>query len=137
MLDDTLRRELDEQVTAGLTAALGSTLQERLSRRLLESEWRLVGEIVRNFVAETLVAQPNGRPSPPRSTRGDSMRRELRELLAFQRSPSGRKAARLTPLIAAETAEAINDRSGEARPCRGSSSELQGAFPILKNPQSP
>ena len=38
MLTDTLRRELDEQVAVGLTAALGASLQERLSRRLLESE---------------------------------------------------------------------------------------------------
>lgn len=136
MLDDALRRELNEQVTAGLTAALGSTLQERLSRRLLDQEWRLIGEIVRNFITETLVpSRTDAIAAEVYARRFDEQ--ELRELLTFQRSAVGRKAARLTPLIAAETAEAINDQIQRSPALPRLVEQLQGAFPILKNPQSP
>jgi len=136
MLDDALRRELNEQVTAGLTAALGSTLQERLSRRLLDTEWRVIGEIVRNFVTETLVpSRTDAIAAEVYARRFDE--HELRELLTFQRSAVGRKAARLTPLIAVETAEAINDQIQRSPALPRLVEQLQGAFPVLKNPQSP
>jgi uncharacterized protein DUF2059 len=136
MLDDNLRRELNEQVAVGLTTALGSTLQTRLNRRLQDMEWRLVSEIVGRFVTDTLV------PSRTDDLAADVYARrfdeaELRELLAFQRSAVGRKAARLTPLIAIETAQAINDeiRSSPALPRMVE--ELERAFPVLRIPESP
>ena len=91
MLDDTLRRELNDQVAAGLTAAVGSTLQTRLNRRLLDMEWRLVADIVRRFVSDTLV------PSRTDELAADVYARrfdepELRELSPSSDRPS---AARL------------------------------------------
>jgi hypothetical protein len=136
MLDDTLRRELSEQVTGGLTIAVASTLQTKLGRRLLDVEWRILSEIVGRFVADTLVpSRTDELAAEVYARRFDEA--ELRELLAFQRSPVGRKAARLTPLIAIETAQAINEeiRSSPALPRLVE--ELERAFPVLKNPESP
>src|SRR2546426_301182 len=62
---------------------------------------------------------------------------ELRELLRFQQSAVGRKAARLTPVIASETAQAID---GEIRSSPGLPrmlAALQRAFPVLKPSESP
>jgi hypothetical protein len=136
MLDDTLRRELNEQVTGGLTLAVASTLQTKLGRRLLDVEWRILSEIVGRFVADTLV------PSRTDELAGEVYARrfdeaELRELLAFQRSPVGRKAARLTPLIAIETAQAINEEIRISPALPRLVDELERAFPVLKNPESP
>jgi hypothetical protein len=136
MLDDTLRRELNEQVATGLTAAVASTLQARLNRRLLDMEWRLVSEIVRRFVRDTLV------PSRTDEIAADVYARrfdeaELRELLAFQRSAVGRKAAQLAPQIAIETAQAINDEIRSSAALPRMVEELQGAFPVLSMPESP
>jgi hypothetical protein len=136
MLDDTLRRELNEQVTAGLTAAVGSSLQTRLSRRLLDSEWRLVSEIVSRFVSDTLVpGRTDELAADVYARRFDEA--ELRELLAFQQSAVGRKAARLAPLIAIETAQAINDEIRTSPALPRLVDELQGAFPVLRAPESP
>jgi hypothetical protein len=54
LVDDTVRRGLDEQVYTSLMQAMSATLQERLSRRLLDVEWGLLSGIVRRFVAQTL-----------------------------------------------------------------------------------
>jgi hypothetical protein len=136
MLDDALRSELNEQVAVGLTAAVGSTLQVRLNRRLQDMEWRMVAEIVRRFVGNTLL------PSRTDDLAADVYMRqfneaELRELLAFQRSAVGRKAARLAPLIAAETARAINDEIRNSPALPRMVEELQGEFPVLRTPDSP
>jgi hypothetical protein len=136
MLDDTLRRELNEQVTAGLTAAVGSTLQTRLNRRLLDMEWRLVSEIVRRFVSDTLApTRTDELAADVYARRFDEA--ELRELLAFQRSAVGRKAAQLAPLLAVETAEAINAEIRTSPALPRLVEELQGAFPVLRTPESP
>src|SRR5262245_16086023 len=136
MVSDALRRELNDQVTTGLTAAVGSTLEVRLSRRLLDREWRLIGEFVRVFVNETLV------PSRTDEIAADIYARrfdeaELRELLVFQRSAVGRKAARLAPVIAAETAQAINNEIRRSTALPRLVENLQGAFPVLRLPESP
>jgi hypothetical protein len=135
MLDDTVRRELNEQVAAGLTTAVGSTLQTRLNRRLLDMEWRLVAEIVRRFVSDTLV------PGRTDELAADIYVRqfdeaELRELLTFQRSAVGRKATRLAPTIAVETAEAINQEIQSSPAMPRMVQELQSVFPVLKPPES-
>src|SRR5262249_11430431 len=133
---DSLRRELDEQVAAGLTTALGSSLQERLNRRLHDSEWRLVSEIVRRFVGDTLVP-----------TRTDELaarvyarhfdEAELSQLVAFQSSPVGRKAAQLAPVIASETAVAINEEIRNSPALPRLVAEFQREFPVLRMPESP
>src|SRR5262245_25551587 len=106
MVDDTIKRGLDEQVTAGMIQSVATALQDRLNRRLQDVEWRVLSGIVRRFVTETFT------PSRTEEIAAQSYARnfdatELRELLQFHRSPVGRKAARLSPVIAGETAQAI------------------------------
>jgi hypothetical protein len=135
-VDDVARRRVDEQVTAGVVRAVGISLQERLSRRLLEVEWRMIAGIVERFVHETL---------PPKRTEEIAAEvylrhfdeAELRELLAFQRSPAGRKLARLSPAIAADTTKLIEHelRSSPAMP--DMLVELRRAFPVLGVGESP
>ncbi|HXJ83303.1 MAG TPA: DUF2059 domain-containing protein [Candidatus Methylomirabilis sp.] len=136
MVTDALRRELNEQVTTGLTAAVGSTLEVRLSRRLQDQEWRLIGELVRVFISETLVpSRTDEIAAEIYARRFDEA--ELRELLVFQRSAVGRKAARLGPVIATETAQAINDEIRRSPALPRLVENLQGAFPVLRVPESP
>jgi hypothetical protein len=136
MLTDTLRRELDEQVAVGLTTALGASLQERLSRRLLESEWRLVNEIVRRFVGDTLVPSRTDELAASVYARHFD-EAELRQLVAFQSSPVGRKAARLAPVISVETAQAINDEIRNSPVLPRMVAEFQREFPVLRTTESP
>lgn len=136
LLDDGLRRGLNEEVSAGLTQALGATLQDRLNRRLLEMEWRILAGIVRRFVAETLP------PSRMEEIAAQAYARhfdeaELGELLRFQRSDVGRKAARLTPVIASESARAIDEEIQTSPVMPRMLEELQRAFPVLGPPESP
>ncbi len=136
MLTDTLRRELDEQVVAGLTTALGASLQERLSRRLLESEWRLVNEIVRRFVGDTLAPSRTDELAASVYARHFD-EAELRQIVAFQSSPAGRKAAQLAPVIAVETAQAINDQIRNSPVLPRMVAEFQREFPVLRATESP
>jgi len=136
MLDDTVRRVLEEQVGSGMIRAVSATLEERLSRRLLEVEWQLLANIVRRFVAETL-SQDRTEEIGAEAYARHFDEAELGELLRFQQSAVGRKAARLTPVIASETAQAIDGeiRSSPALPRM--LVELQRAFPVLKPAESP
>lgn len=136
MLNDQSRRSIDEQVTAGLVQSVAAALQERLSRRLLEVEWHTIVTIVRRFVADTL---PSGRideiAAQAYARHFDEA--ELREMVQFQRSPVARKLMRLGPVIAADTAAAIDRdiRSSPAVPAMVE--ELRRAFPVLGAPESP
>ena len=136
MLDDASRRRLEEQVTVGLAQAIGATLQERLSRPLQEVEWNTVARIVRRFVAGTLT------PGRAVEIAADAYAKqfdeaELRELLAFQRTPVARKVARLTPVIAADSARAIDGEIRESAAMPQLVEDLQREFPILRRPESP
>ena len=136
MLTETLRRELDEQVAVGLTTSVGSTLQARLSRPLQESEWRLVTEIVRRFVGDTLVASRTDTLAAAVYARHFD-EAELRQLVQFQGSPVGRKASRLAPVIAAETAQVINDEIRNSPVLPRMVQEFQREFPVLRTTESP
>ena len=136
MLTETLRRELDEQVAVGLTTAVGTTLQTRLNRRLQDAEWRLVSEIVRRFVGDTLVPSRTDELAATVYARHFD-ETELRQLVAFQGSPVGRKAARLAPVIAAETAQAINDEIRNSPVLPRMVQEFQREFPVLRTTESP
>jgi uncharacterized protein len=136
MLTETLRRELDEQVAVGLTTAVGASLQTRLNRPLQESEWRLVTEIVRRFVSDTLVASRTDELAATVYARHFD-EAELRQLVLFQGSPVGRKAARLAPMIAAETAQAINDEIRNSPVLPRMVQEFQREFPVLRTTESP
>jgi len=136
MLTDTLRRELDEQVAVGLTTAVATTLQMRLNRPLQESESRLVTEIVRRFVGDTLVASRTEELAATVYARHFN-EVELRQLVEFQSSPVGRKAARLAPMIATETAQAINDEIRNSPVLPRMAQEFQREFPVLRTTESP
>jgi hypothetical protein len=135
LVDDTVRRGLDEQVYTSLMQAMSATLQERLSRRLLDVEWGLLSGIVRRFVAQTLP------PSRTEEIAAEAYSRhfdegELTDLLRFQRSEVGRKASRLAPVIATETAQAVDGEIRRSPAIPRMVEELQRAFPVLK-PESP
>ena len=136
MLDDASRRRLEEQVTVGLAQAIASTVQERLNRPLLEVEWTLVARIVRRFVADTLP------PARAVEIAAEAYARhfdeaELRELLAFQRSPVARKVARLAPVIATDSARAIDAEIRTSAAMPRMLDDLQREFPVLRAPESP
>jgi len=138
MLDEDARRGLDEQVTAGMIQTIGTTLQDRLNRRLLDVEWRIVADIAKRFVSEALPSS-HAEELAARVYARNFEEAELRELLRFQQSPVGQKAARLAPVIRLETAEAIDaDLRGSAAVPR-MVEELQRQFPVLRSlgPQSP
>ena len=136
MLDDNLRRTLDEQVTKGLVAAVGRTIQERLNRPLQDREWQVITGIVNHFVADSL---------PPSQTEVLAARvyarqfdeGELRQILEFQRSPVGQKVARLSSVIAAETADAIGKELQNSVALPRMIEQLQREFPVLRAPESP
>jgi hypothetical protein len=136
MLTETLRRELDEQVAVRLTTAVGTTLQTRLNRRLQESEWRLVTEIVRRFVGDTLAPSRTDELAATVYARHFD-EAELRQLVLFQGSPVGQKAAQLAPVIAAETAQAINDEIRNSPVLPRMVQEFQREFPVLRTTESP
>lgn len=136
MLNDQSRRGLDEQVVSGLTQSVAAALQERLNRRLQEAEWHAIHTIVRRFVGDTLP------PSRIEEIAAQAYARhfdeaELREMVQFQRSPVARKLMRLGPVIAGDTAAAIDRdiRSSPAVPAMVE--ELRRAFPVLGTPESP
>jgi hypothetical protein len=115
---------------------IGTMLQERLNRRLQDSEGRTLADIVRGFVVRTL---------PPARIQEIAARgyashfdeAELRALLDFQRSEVGRKAARLTPVIGLESAQAVEREIQESPAMPRLMEELQRAFPVLRSPESP
>ena len=107
-----------------------------MNRRLLEVEWQLLAGIVRRFVSETLPPSRTEEIAAQLYT-GHVDEAALRELLRFQRSAAGRKAARLAPVIASETAQAIDGEIRRSAAIPRMLEELQRAFPVLKPPESP
>ena len=135
MMDSAARRALDEQVRATLMVGLTTTLQERLNRRLHDVEVDQLVRIVRSFIIEAL---------PPSRVEEIAARiymryfddAELRELLAFQRTPVARKVARLAPELAASTSDAINREILASTALQDALEELRRAFPVL-GPETP
>ena len=135
-VDDAARKRVDEQIISGLVRTMAGTLQQRLNRRLVDVEWQMLGEIVTRFVRQTL----------PRH-RADELtaevylrhfdEAELRELVAFQSSPVGRKAARLLPTLAIDTTRAIDAELRASPAVADVLVELRRAFPILGGVESP
>ena len=62
---------------------------------------------------------------------------ELKALAEFQRSAVGRKAARLTPAIARETARAIEGEIAQSHALPRLIEELGREFPVLRGPETP
>jgi hypothetical protein len=136
MLDSTARRSIEEPLIASMVQGVAGALQTRLNRRLLEAEWQMVAEIVRRFIAQTLG------PERSEAIAADVYVRhfdadELRALLAFQRSPVGRKTAQLAPVVAAETAQAMDRAIRTSAALPEMLAELRQAFPVLGTSESP
>ncbi len=136
MMDETMRQTLREQVVVGVVRLTAATLEARLSRRLLDVEWRMLARIVDRFVVETL---------PPDRVESLAARvyaahfgdDELRELLRFHGSAVGQKASRLAPTIATETARAIEVELRNSPAVPELMTELGRAFPALGSAESP
>jgi hypothetical protein len=107
-----------------------------LNRRLQEGEVRTLAEIVRGFVRRTLTPE-RIEEIGARAYANHFDDAELRALLDFQRSPVGRKAARLTPVIGMETARAIEAEIQQSPAVPQLMEELQAAFPVLRSFESP
>jgi hypothetical protein len=136
MLDDAMRKTVSEQVASHMLQAIGTTLQERLNRRLYDDEWASVSAIVKRFVSDTF---PPSRTEEITATvyARHFNEAELRELVRFQRSDVGRRSAQLAPVIAVETAQAIDAEIKRSPAVPRLLDELQREFPVLKVPQSP
>jgi len=136
LIDDQAQRGFADQVTLSMLRVIGTTLQERLNRRLQDSEARTLADIVRGFVVRTL---PPARIQEiaARAYASHFDEAELRALLDFQRSEVGRKAARLTPVIALESAQTVEREIQESPALPRLLEELQRAFPVLRSPESP
>lgn len=136
MLESQIRRGIEEQVAAGMTQALRATLQERLNRRLLDTEWQTLIRIVRQLVGEALP------PSRVEELAAEVYVRhfdeaELRQLLEFQRSPVARKVARLAPTISVDIGRAMDREIATSPAITDALDELRREFPVLAPPQSP
>ena len=135
-VDEATRAKVGEGVTGSIVRAVSSSLQERLNRRLLDAEWRILGDIVGRFVRETLPETRIEEIAASVYSRHFT-EPELREMLAFQRSPVGRKLARLSPTINVDTTRAIDDEIRTSPAMRDMLAELQRAFPVLGTGESP
>ena len=136
VIDDQMRQGLSDQVAIGMLRLIGASLQERLNRRLQDAEVRTLAEIIRGFVGQTLTSE-RIEEIAARAYASQFDEAELKALLDFQRSAVGRKAARLTPTIALETAQAIESEIRESPAMPRLIEELQREFPVLRSPESP
>jgi hypothetical protein len=136
MIDDQMRQGLSDQVGIGLLQLIGTSLQERLNRRLQEAEARTLAEILRGFVGRTLTPD-RIEEIAARAYASHFDEAELKALVEFQRSAVGRKAARLTPAIAIETARAIEGEIRQSPAMPRLIEELQREFPVLRSPETP
>jgi hypothetical protein len=131
-----MRQGLSEQVGVSMLRLIGTTLQERLNRRLQDAEVRTLAEIIRGFVGRTLTAE-RIEEIAARAYASQFDEAELKALVEFQRSAVGRKSARLTPVIASETARAIEGEIRESPAMPRLIEELQREFPVLRPPETP
>lgn len=136
LIDDQTRQGLSDQVGIGLLQLIGTRLQERLNRRLHDAEVRTLAEIIRGFVGRTLT-EARIEEISARVYASQFDEAELKALLEFQRSAVGRKAARLTPAIAQETARAIEAEIAQSPALPRLVEEIGQEFPVLRPPQTP
>ena len=136
LIDEQAQRGFADQVGLSMLRVIGTMLQERLNRRLQDSEGRTLADIVRGFVVRTLpparIQEIAARAYASHFDEG-----ELRALLDFQRSAVGRKAARLTPVIGLENAQTVESEIQQSPAMPRLMEELQRAFPVLRSPESP
>jgi len=136
LIDEQAQRGFADQVALSMLRVVVTMLQERLNRRLQDSEVRTLADIVRGFVVRTL---PPARIQEiaARAYASHFDEAELRALLDFHQSEVGRKAARLTPVIGLENAQTVEREIQESPALPRLMEELQQAFPVLRSPESP
>jgi hypothetical protein len=127
---------LSDQVGLGLLQLIGTRLEERLNRRLQESEVRALADSIRAFVGRTLT-EDRVHQIGARIYASSFEETELTALLNFQRSAVGRKAARLTTAISRETARAIQGEVAGSPALPQLIEEIGREFPLLRAPQTP
>jgi hypothetical protein len=136
LIDDQMRQGLSDQVGIGLLQSIGTRLQERLNRQLQDSEVHTLAEIIRAFVGRTLT-QDRVEEIGARVYASQFDEAELKALLEFQRSAVGRKAARLTPVIARETARAIEGEIAQSPALPRLIEAIGNEFPVLRATETP
>jgi hypothetical protein len=136
LIDDQMRQGLSDQVGIGLLQLIGTRLEDRLNRRLQEAEIRALAEMIRGFVGRTLTADRIEQIGA-RVYGSQFDETELKTLVEFQRSAVARKAARLTPEIARETARAIEGEIAQSPALPGLIEEIGREFPVLRAPETP
>jgi hypothetical protein len=136
LIDDQMRQGLSEQVGIGLLQSIGTRLQDRLNRRLQDAEVQRLAEIIRAFVGRTLT-EDRIEAIGARVYASHFDGAELEALVEFQGSAVGRKAARLTPAIARETARAIEGEIAQSPALPRLIEELGREFPVLRAPETP
>ena len=136
LVDDQIRQGLSDQVGIGLLQLIGTRLEERLNRRLQDSEVRTLAEVIRAFVGRTLT-EDRIEEIGARVYGSNFDETELKALVEFQRSAVGRKAARLTPAIARETARAIEGEIAQSPALPRLIEEIGREFPVLRAPETP
>jgi len=136
MIDESMRRTMEDQVSVSLVRVIGGMVQERLNRRLQEGEARALIDIVKGFVAETLTRE-RIEEIGARAYASHFDEAELRELYRFHTSPLGKKAGRLTPVIGSETARAIEEEIQQSPAVPRLMEALQRVFPVLRSSESP
>ena len=135
LIDDQMRQGLSDQVGIGLLQLIGTRLEGRLNRRLQEMEVQTLAEVIRAFVRRTLT-EDRIEEIGARVYGSHFDEAELKALAEFQRSAVGRKAARLTPAIARETARAIEGEIAESPALPRLIEELGREFPVLRAPET-
>jgi hypothetical protein len=136
LIDDQVRQGLSDQVGIGLLQLIGRRLEERLNRRLQQAEVKTLAEVIRAFVGRTLTEDRIEEISA-RVYESHFDEAELKALVEFQRSPVARKAARLTPVIAQDTARAIEGEIAQSPALPRLIEELGREFPVLRAPETP
>lgn len=136
LIDDEMRDGLSDQVSIGLLRLIGTRLQQRLNRRLQEVEVQTLRDIIREFVGRTLT-EDRVKEIGARVYESQFDAAELKALVDFQRSAVGRKAARLTPVIARQTTRAIEAEIAQSAALPRLIEQLEREFPVLRFPETP
>ena len=136
LIDDQMQRGFTDQVSLSMLRVIGALLQERLNRRLQESEGRTLAEIVRGFVVRTL---PPARVEEI-AARAYASHFDEAECGRCSTSSGRRSAGR--PRGSRRRSGSIPRRPSRARSSRSPAmprlmEELQAAFPVLRSQESP
>ena len=136
LIDDRTRQDLSDQVGLGLLQLIGVRLEDRLNRRLQEGEVRTLASMIRGFMVRTLTEE-RIEDIGARVYARHFDAAELKAMVDFQRSDVARKAARLSAVLAQETARGIDAEIAQSAALPRLIEELGQEFPVLRVPETP